>query len=172
MLSTTEFVTLIGREYAWFESKRRRAREALDMSKPIAPGASFPTVDTEALILPVKDITGGRWAKYDAEDALTMAVAVEGEKRGLTFDAAAKLSENASAVSVLSRDPKEPDLWIGKIIDPDGATHHVAESWERISKVVADEAPALDLVFINASAVLRALKQRANDLGLSDALGW
>jgi hypothetical protein len=166
MLTTPELVHLLGRDYAWFETKRRRTREQIDLKK-IKDGERWPTVGHDADLLPVKDVFGGRWAKYDAEDAILMALAIEGEDRGLTFKAAAKMADNSGAAQVLTRPLTEPDLWIGKAIDADECTSHLCGSWAEITRQVAKKADIqADVFLLNASAILRRLRKRAAELGL------
>jgi hypothetical protein len=168
MLTTTELVALLDRPYAWFETKRRRNREAAELQR-VEPGEAFPKVDPDKLDLPVKDIFGGSaWAKYDLEDAFNMALAVELEERGLSFLAASRLTTNtAAAAHAIGRPRNAPDLWIGKSVNYEGATGHFAGEPDEIAKHIAG---ALTVIMVNASAVLRRLQSRALDLGLAEKL--
>lgn len=166
MLTTTELLSLLDRPYAWFETKRRRNRQAAESRR--VEGGRFEKVDPDKVDLPVKDIFGGAWAKYDFEDALNMAVTLELEERGLSFLAASRLTTNAGATEVLSHGPNDPDFYIGKVVDLEGATRHF--SGGRESVVLADD--EVTLIAINVTMVLRRLRKKSLEVGLAEKLGW
>jgi hypothetical protein len=167
-ISTTELCQLIERPYAWFESKRRRNRAEAELKK-IDSQSDWQNVDSEKLDLPVKDIFGGAWAKYDSADALNMMVACALEESvGLTFLAGSRMATNCGAVEALSRE-NEPDLFIARLRMIDGSFHHTSGSIAEL-RVIEDTWRPFAMTVINVSHLLRVLQHRAEVLGLSERL--
>jgi hypothetical protein len=167
MISTTELMTLLGTDYDWFHSKRRRLREQTAL-KPETAG-KFPNIKYDDIeLLPVKDIDGGRWAKYDAEDAINMAAALALAKAGVSFVAAARMVQNTHAAAVLSHNSRGDDYWIAKFTDEKEGAEHANGTWREVTKRARDR----QTIALNVSAVLRQLQARAAEVKLSAALGW
>lgn len=184
-ITRPQLANLIGRDYTWLDSRCRRAREQMTLAK-VEPGAEFPRQDADAIeILPLKDISQGKWARFDAEDAISMGVTLELEDAGLTFQAAAKIAVNAGAVRVLALPADAEDLWLAVQIDRDAmgqSRGHTAGTLVEIAEAMASHRAAITrnqgpeepvaVIMVNASAVLRRLKVRARGLGIDAALGW
>ena len=177
MLTAPQLCELVDRPYPWFESRRRRAR---DMFAP-ASGADAAALDAASLeYLPVKSLEPGRHGRYDAEDALLLAIALEGEAMGLTFGDATRIAINAGAATLLK--PKKfkaaieetaDDMFAARVWFPDGQVGHVAGTFSDVLLSTARRGgPPTRAVAINISIVLRRLHERAEALGLAAALGW
>ncbi|WP_210486686.1 hypothetical protein [Microvirga antarctica] len=162
MIGTTELLALVEREYGWWDSLCRRAREST----------------SDAALLPVKDLGGRKWAKFDLEDSFCLKLALDIERGlGISFRQATKLVFNAGALELLTRSEDEPDFWIAFVQDAPEGRRHLSGSLADVLSAFSKHAPAsgdaVALAFgcVNASLSFRELRERARILDLTDALG-
>lgn len=176
-ISTNQLLNLVEREYSWFDSLRRRWRQQFEL-KCLDEGR-FERAEIDSFP-PVKDLGGGKWAKFDLEDAFALMLALRIESSlGMNFRQATNLVFNASATAVITRPLSEPDLWIGFVQEaPEGRSHVSGTLLEITTAFARYDAEACQgggsgLAFgcVNASAVFRELRERARLLDLATALG-
>lgn len=162
-ISGLQLCELLETDYGRFDARKRRARALAGVN--VAPAIEHPG----ASIVPVKSLAG--WNAYDLEDVLAFGVALAGERAGLDYEDAARIATAGNAKGVLTHDPAHGDFLVGRVRFG-GRTLHAGAPWSEWQAFLADEAtPPDSLVTINASRVLRWVKERAATLGLSERLG-
>lgn len=154
-VTAPELCSITGIGFARFETKRRRLRGHLTLNG----AASVAGAEYEPL--PVKDVVGGKWARYDFEDALLLACTLRLEAFGLDFASAARLVLNAGTKSFFDA-PAAPDFWIARFAFGDAWKHACGT----LSEVLVVGAQASAVAACNVSEVAELVSAKALGLGL------
>jgi len=186
MITTPQLLAIVGREYAWFDSLRRRAARQFTLVE-VQPGQEVPTADMdEALLLPIKfeGLQSGRWVRYDLTDTLLLLIAVELEKAGLAWRHAVMFALEAEAVDALKRPAELGDHWAALLVFDELHRRVVTGSIDEIAGHLARHAgpgpaimgrteypPVRTVITYNVSAAIRDLRERAVAQGVAAALG-
>src|SRR5262249_25379079 len=120
-VSGAQLCSLVGVAYNRFAMRRWRAHERVHTRSASRPD------HLAADILPAKSLAGR--VGYDAEDALMLGIAAEGERAGLSFSDAAKLATAAGAQAALHHDAVAGDLFAGCARLPGGRRLHATATW-------------------------------------------
>lgn len=174
-LTSNQLCSVVGMVFQRFETKRRRLKEAATLRR--APDDN-ERANNEDFLLLVKDAEGGKWSRYDFEDAFLLGATIALERAGLDFNSAAVVVSNAGGRGVLNG-AADSEVWLGVYVTEDrngitGRGHfhgplsevsiELARHREHERKYQSTD-EVFAVVLLNASEIARKIKARIERLG-------